>query len=132
MFYLVVFIIFFQIINKLIKCSFSAEPIRIESDFDAALARNLAVEILKSQQTKRQEQLKLKSASEKSRSRLNSGDSFGNSWRNNFKSTSSANSQKSIRKARTKKYKKNDLSISDFKCLTVRQIERNGPFFIKN
>lgn len=85
------------------RFAFPDEPIRIESDFDAALARNLAVEILKSQQSKRKEQQKLKSASEKSekaRSRLNSGDSFGNSWRNNFKPTSSANSQKSIRKAR--------------------------------
>ena len=79
----------------------SAEPIRIESDFDTALARNLAVEILKSQQNKRKvEQQKLKSASEKSRSRLSSSDSFGNSWKSNFKSTSSANSQKSVRKVR--------------------------------
>ena len=79
---------------------FIAEPIRIESDFDAALARNLAVEILKTQQNKRKEQQKLKSASA-SRSRLSSADSFGNSWRNNFKTmatTTSANSQKSIRK----------------------------------
>ena len=77
---------------------FIAEPIRIESDFDAALARNLAVEILKTQQNKRKEQQKLKSASA-SRSRLSSADSFGNNWRSNFKtSASSAASLKSNRK----------------------------------